>query len=202
MDMHSTTSGAAQTAPRRGSSHIPGDLGIWLFVAGDMLVFSAMFMVYAFYRSAEPALFHLSQQQLNQDFGLANTFLLLTSSWFVVIAVRGARAGFNRLSMGMFAAALMCGLGFLIAKGLEYSEKFDHGITMMTNDFFMYYFVLTGLHGFHVVLGVSGLSYLIWRARKPSYDAGDIRVFETGATFWHMVDLLWIILFPLLYLVP
>ncbi|HJQ17586.1 MAG TPA: cytochrome c oxidase subunit 3 family protein [Allosphingosinicella sp.] len=200
--MHSTTSDAAQTVPRRRSSRIPGDLGIWLFVTGDVLVFSAMFLVYSFYRSVDPALFHLSQRHLNQGFGLANTFLLLTSSWFVVIAVRGARAGFARLSMGMFAAALMCGLGFLVSKGLEYSDKFDHGITMMTNDFFMYYFVLTGLHGFHVVLGIAGLGYLTWRARKPSYDAGDIRVFETGATFWHMVDLLWIILFPLLYLVP
>ena len=202
MDLHLTSSDVAQIAPRRRSSHIPGDLGIWLFVAGDVLVFSTMFLVYAFYRSADPELFHSSQRHLNQTFGLANTFLLLTSSWFVVIAVRAARAGFAGLSRGMFAAALMCGLGFLISKGLEYSDKFAHGITMMTNDFFMYYFVLTGLHGFHVVIGVIGLSYVIWRARKSSYDAGDIRVFETGATFWHMVDILWIILFPLLYLVP
>ena len=181
---------------------LPGVDGIWLFIAGDILVFSLMFLVYSYYRSLAPELFHESHLELKRAFGLANTILLLTSSWFVVMAVSCARRQLIAPCRVMFVTAFCCGVGFVISKVFEYSDKISHGFTMQTNDFFMFYYALTGIHCVHVIVGLGGLGFIISQLGKARFEQRDILLFESGATFWHMVDLLWIVLFPLLYLLP
>jgi nitric oxide reductase NorE protein len=193
---------AAQTssvAPARLAKVLPGEEGVWILVLGDMIVFGLFFITYLYYRAQEADLFDRSQALLNRDFGVINTLLLLTSSWFVVMAVEAVREGRNRRAKTLLRLAFLCGAGFCVIKALEYTQKFREGLTLVTNDFFMYYFMYTGIHLLHVAIGLGVLIFLMHKidAARPQ----DAPVFESGATFWHMVDLLWIMLFPLLYLV-
>jgi nitric oxide reductase NorE protein len=183
--------------------HVPGEEGVWVFILGDMAVFALLFGVYLYYRAADPSLFRVSQQGLDQTFGAVNTLLLLASSLFVVTGVRAIRRPAAQVAPRLFAAAFACGLGFVLNKYLEYSDKLSHGIKPATNDFWMYYYVLTGLHLFHLLLGLGVLAFCFVQSRKPALALDPVRFafVEGGACFWHMVDLLWIVLFPLLYLV-
>ncbi len=188
-------------APAR-SRRIPGEEGTWIFIFGDMCVFAVFFCVFLNARMGDPAGFARDQAQLNQNFGAINTVLLLVSSLFVVLAMRAVNSPTLRdRAPRLLALAWVCGAGFLVVKVVEYAEKVDHGITPQTSDFFMYYFVLTGLHAFHLVLGLAMLTVLINLARKPAMSRGQFVFFEGGACFWHMVDLLWLVLFPLIFLV-
>ena len=189
-------------AARRGApGHTPGEAGIWIFILGDMTVFSALFVVFLVYRSRNVALFNESSEKLTQIFGLINTLLLLTSSLCVVVGVRAIRRRALSIAPWCFAGAIICGLGFSTMKLLEYSAKVSHGITPMTNDYWMYFYILTGLHFFHLILGMCVLSYLMVKSKKPTITVREYALVEGGACFWHMVDLLWIVLFPLLYFV-
>ena len=179
--------------------HLPGEVGAWVFILGDMTIFAVLFATYLVGRSHDVRLFDHSQAALNQDFGAANTLILLTSSLLVVFGVRSIRER-RRPAPWLFLGALACGIAFSSLKVLEYVSKGHHGITPATNDFFMYYFVLTGLHWFHVILGMIVLLVLTRLARKPELTPQQLTFVEGGACFWHMVDLLWIVLFPLLYL--
>ena len=128
--------------------------------------------------------------------------ILLTSSWLVALAVQLAhrRASRERISR-LLAWGAACGLAFAVLKAVEYAKKLWAGISMLTNDFYMYYFTLTGLHLVHVAAGTLILLFLWRKASTASYERGNLAGLEAGATFWHMVDLLWVVLFPLLYLV-
>lgn len=182
--------------------HLPGEEGTWIFIFGDMTVFALLFGVYIEARSKDPELFNLSQEALNQNFGAINTLLLLTSSLCVVTAIRAMRSDRVRhLAPPLIAGAFACGLGFCLIKYLEYSDKLSSGIKPATNDFWMYFYVLTGLHFFHLLIGMALLAFIFIQARKPKIDERRFAFVEGGACFWHMVDLLWIVLFPLLYLV-
>ena len=153
------------------------------------------------YERGEPELFAESQAKLDIPIGVINTLLLLTSSLAVVTGVRAIRHGAQKLAPAMFAIAFLCGAGFGFDKYLEYSEKIAIGITPGTNNFFMYYYILTGLHMFHVLIGMGVLVFMYVQARKPDMTARRFGYIEGGGCFWHMVDLLWIVLFPLIYLV-
>lgn len=177
--------------------HIPGEAGIWIFVLGDMFVFGLFFVTFAYYRSLDIALFQQSQVKLNLNWGALNTVLLLTSSWFVVVGMSAIRQGIRRMAR----VCLLCGLGFGVVKFFEYGEKISHGITLTTNDFFMYYYIFTGIHFLHLLIAMGVLSYMILRLGRNNTLAKDLPVLESGATYWHMVDLLWIILFSILYLI-
>lgn len=183
------------------TQHLPGEAGIWVFILGDMVVFALFFAVFAYYRSLDIQLYTESQSTLNQNYGVINTLLLLTSSWFVVLAVQGVRKNQNTMARLFFAAGFLCGSGFALVKILEYREKIQHGITMMTNDFYMYYYIFTGIHFLHVIIGLSILMFLLLKTKQYSFTTKDIQTFESGAAYWHMVDVLWIVLFSLLYLV-
>lgn len=188
------------TYPRPG--HIPGEVGIWIFVLVDMLLeFSTIFGLFLVKRAAEPAVFAQSRSTLSADLGLANTLLLVTSSMFVALAVQAIRRGERDRAAGLFVRARSLGLGFVGVKILEYTLKVSAGLTPMTNSFYMYYFAATGLHLVHVLIGIVYLTYVANGARSPSPRPNELRSAEIAATFWHMVDLVWIILFPLLYLV-
>lgn len=188
-------------APIRPEPHLPGEAGIWIFIMGDMLVFALFFSVFTYYRGEQPALFTGSQASLNIGFGLANTLLLLTSSWLVIEAVQAARRGLNLVSRRLFFSAFLCGVGFSAIKLMEYQEKIAAGITLTSNDFFMFYYIFTGLHFVHVIIGLVLLGFVMFTLGKPATDQARMRFVEVGASYWHMVDVLWIILFPLIYLV-
>lgn len=175
-----------------------------MFLLGDMLVFALFFGTLVVSRSEQPEVFHAGQQHLHPWLGIVNTLLLLTGSILVVYGVRAVREASPRAG-ALFASALGCGLGFAGIKALEYALLVGAGQTAGSNDFFMYYFVFTGIHLAHLVIGVVLLGLLIrlgGRVRRGGAPtAGQLRFAECGGCYWHMVDLLWLVLFPLLYLV-
>ena len=192
------TSTSAKAAPAR---HIPGEAGVWVLILGDMVVFSLLFLTYMYYRGQDVALFREAQTHLNQLFGAFNTLLMLTSSWLVASAVQLARRQQPGKARTFLIGALLCGLGFATVKYFEYTAKFDAGITLVTNDFFMYYFVLTMIHLLHVFFAMGVLVYLINLLSSKEVTERQLSFLESGASFWHVVDMLWIVLFALLYLV-
>lgn len=188
---------------------MPGEEGIWLFILGDMMVFALFFLTFVYYRGADIALYVDAQRALNEWFGLINTLFLLSSSWCVAMAIRAIRRtaqggrkadGAGGHATRLVGFAMLLGAAFVVLKIVEYREKFASGITVLTNEFFMFYFMFTGIHLVHVLIGMGVLTYLLVLSRKPVIDAADLRTFESGAAFWHLVDLLWVILFALLYL--
>jgi nitric oxide reductase NorE protein len=186
--------------PQQG--HIPGEVGIWIFVLTDILLeFSTIFALFLVKRAADPAVFARSRATLNPHLGLVNTLLLLTSSLFVALAIQALRRGERDRAAALFVWARGLGLGFVMVKVLEYVLKVASGLTPMTNSFYMYYFAATGLHLVHVLIGIAYLTYVLNGARRYAARPHELRSAEITATFWHMVDLVWIILFPLLYLV-
>lgn len=199
--MSTATDLASPRTRRDEHRHIPGEAGLWVFIFGDLAVFAAFFCTYLSYRAQDTALFNASQLTLSQTYGAINTLLLLTSSLFVALGVKAVRRNAGSIAPRLFASGLACGLGFVGMKFLEYGEKLANGVTPATNEFFLYYFILTGLHFFHVVLGTGVLVALIVKSSTRQGDDGRFRFIEGGACLWHLVDLLWIILFPLLYFV-
>jgi len=191
---------AAPPAIRSGRNHVPGEIGIWLFVAGDLLVFSAFFVVIALGDQKQAALFAQSRATLDMWVGVLNTFFLLTASWFVARGVENSRMAHGAAGSRYFSLGLLCGLLFVANKSFEWGLKISSGINPTTNDFFMYFFVFTGIHLVHVLVGLGVLLVVRGASRRPVLRAKDVRTIESGATFWHLVDLLWIVLFSLFYL--
>lgn len=188
------------TAGRDGEqrSHLPGEASMWFFVIGDLLIFAAYFLSYMYYRGQDHAMFLQAQAKVNVDIGIINTVVLLTSSLFVALGTAAARSGKATDARRLFSAALACGAAFPLLKMCEYIPEITAGMTPGTNLFFMYYFVMTGMHLCHVLLGLVILCFVI-RSLRASAEPR-MSFVETGATYWHMVDLLWLILFALLYL--
>lgn len=181
-------------------SRLPGDRDVWMFICGELLMFGAFFAAYIFTRAQNVELFDQSQRQLDQAIGAFNTVLLVTSSWLVALAVAAVRRGRNDAAARGLLGGILFGLGFLVVKHFEYSAKFSAGITMLTNDFFMFYFVLTMVHAAHV-FGGGVILFVLWRkTRAGHYRPDRMAGLETGASYWHMVDLVWLFMFPLIYL--
>lgn len=182
---------------KAASGHLPGDPSMWFFVVGDLWIFTAYFACYIFDRMHNHDLFLQAQQHLNQGVGATNTLILLTSSLFVALGVKAARSGCILYATRFIGLGAACGLAFAVVKLLEWYPKIAAGITPGTNAFFMYYYMLAGLHLFHVMLGLAVLAILLRELRVSKQPR--VELMETGATYWHMVDLLWIVLFALLY---
>lgn len=201
-DVASGDTSADEPAPSRSEWHVPGEPGIWILLCGDLLVFTVLFVVYLVKRGQAPELFATSQTHLNQTLGAVNTLVLLTSSLLVALALRALRSEqFRHRASALTYAAAGVGSLFVMIKAIEYHEKFAAGITPSTNEFFTYYFTLTGLHLAHVCIGLGVLLILARVARRPDPTPTNLAFFEGGGCFWHMVDLLWIVIFPLLFLV-
>lgn len=184
---------------------IPGEPGIWIFVLLDMSIFAEMFGIFAWYRAKNGDLFRASQDAVNPLYGLIYTLLLLSSSWCVVMAVSAARKRSIALSSKLARWGFALGAAFAVIKIIEYSGKFSAGITPLTNEFFMFYFVMTLVHLLHALVGLGVLAYMRNQignlAQAPvGADRRQMRMIETSAIYWHMVDLLWIVLFALFYL--
>ncbi|MCX8087203.1 MAG: cytochrome c oxidase subunit 3 family protein [Rhodocyclaceae bacterium] len=179
--------------------HPPGDLAIWVFILAELAAFFALFITYAFTRLRHLELFAEMQRTLDSDAGMLNTLLLITGSWCVARAVAAIKRNRCRPSAHWLLAAMLTGVGFLVVKYFEYGAKFAAGIGLETNLFYTFYFALTMFHAMHVVLGMVILGFVWRKALSGGYSAQDHRGMETGAAYWHMVDLVWIILFPLVY---
>jgi nitric oxide reductase NorE protein len=177
----------------------PGDLAIWVFILAELLVFGVFFVSYAFARANNVALFDAYQLRLDRTAGLINTLALVTGSYFVARAVAAIRTGNSRRCAQWLFAGLAMGGVFLAVKLGEYGAKFAEGISLSTNTFYMFYLSLTFFHFMHVLLGMVILAVIALKAWRGGYSARSHVGVETGAVYWHMVDLVWLILFPLVY---
>jgi nitric oxide reductase NorE protein len=185
-----------RVADTRG--HVPGEASMWFFVIGDLLIFAVYFVGYMYFRGQNHQLFLASQARLSVDIGAINTVVLLTSSLFVALGTAAARAGNIAAGLRGFWIGLAFGAAFPLLKMFEWIPEITAGLTPGTNLFFMYYYVMTGMHLCHVALGLVILCFVIRNLKTST--TPKISFIETGATYWHMVDVLWLVLFALLYL--
>ncbi|ART53743.1 cytochrome-c oxidase [Acidovorax carolinensis] len=202
-ELHPAT-GAQTGAHLHAQAHdatprLRGDLGVWLVILMELLTFAILFVSFAFARTREVALFNASQATLNLNAGALNTVLLISGSWCVASAVAAVRRNASVVGARWLLGALGCGGGFVVVKLGEYAQKLASGVDLSTNTFYMFYVLLTGFHFLHVVVGMLAITYLWLKTRRGRYSSHDCHALETGAAFWHMVDLLWIVLFPLVY---
>jgi nitric oxide reductase NorE protein len=183
----------------RATRVMPGLEGFWVFIGVDLLVFTLLFFSFMNARVADVGLFTDGQSQLSSTRGGINTLLLLTSSWCVALGLTAVRAGRRQSAARFLGWGLAGGLGFVASKVWEYAVELDRGYGPGSSDFFMYYYTLTGIHLAHVLVGCLLLALLLrsWRRQLPTRTEGA----ESIACYWHLVDFLWIVIFPLLYLV-
>jgi len=182
-----------------------GDFGIWIVVYIELVTFALLFIGYAFSRRADVELFNQSQLLLDQRFGFINTLILITSSYFVVKAIESIklidREKAIKLASRWLLSAIILGSFFVFFKIIEFSDKFAQGINLSTNTFFMFYLLLTAFHFMHVILGLIILFNVRQKTKSRGYTRENHIGMETGAIYWHLVDLLWIVLFPLIYII-
>jgi nitric oxide reductase NorE protein len=195
--MASTQTAETHTGGTKTSTHLPANKDMWVFVLGDFVIFSTYFIIFMIYRHQEPQLFLESQQHLSLNIGVVNTLVLLASSWFVAQSVQLTRTGDYERALRLTVGGGLCGVAFILLKAYEWSSKIGQGMTFPSNDFFMFYYLLTGVHLFHVALGLVFLGVVFFELRNPKLRR--VSMVETGATYWHMVDLLWVVIFALLY---
>lgn len=170
---------------------------MWVLVMIEALTFSAYFVVYAVDYRANAALYLQSQSQLNLGFGVLNTLVLLTSSWAIARCVERSKAGDHQNALRYLWLTVGGGILFSGMKLYEWSVEIGKGFTFSTNDFFAYYYFMTGMHLLHVLAGLIALGVIYYQLSSPARRSQEI--VETGATFWHMVDFLWVVIFTLLY---
>ncbi|MEM9663895.1 MAG: cytochrome c oxidase subunit 3 family protein [Bacteroidota bacterium] len=194
-------------------------MGMWIFLVTEVLLFSGMFVAYTVYRIWYPEVFVSASELLDPYMGLLNTLVLLTSSLTIAMAVRCAQVGDQKaLFRNLVATVALAGV-FMVVKAFEYGSKFSHGIFPGENfaphgegyahfaeiayapQFFSIYYVMTGIHGFHVVVGMILISVIAWKAKKGAYTPEWYTPVEMSALYWHIVDIVWIFVFPLLYLI-
>jgi nitric oxide reductase NorE protein len=204
----STQSSLPKSSPKP-LLRVPGDNAMWIFIWMELITFAIFFVLFALAKKAQPVLFTEGRDELNVIFGAVNTVVLLAGGFFAVCAVRHLHARAYDMARRLLLFAMGTGILFLVIKIVEYAQKMSAGIDMSTSDFFFYYYFLTFVHFAHVLLG--SLILLLSRQRiaemmqrdaseKEDYEV-DLRAVESGASYWHMVDIVWVILFPLVYLI-
>jgi nitric oxide reductase NorE protein len=172
---------------------------MWIFILAELLVFALFFAAYAFTRANNVELFNTFQQTLDTNSALINTLALITSSYFVMRAVAAIRENRRSECIRWLLAALFMGVIFVLVKSTEYVHHYAAGINLRTNIFYMFYLSLTFFHFMHVIMGMVILAAVTVKARHGSYSVTEHTGIETGASYWHMVDIVWLILFPLVY---
>jgi cytochrome c oxidase subunit 3 len=195
------------TAQKEASS-----LGMWIFLATEVLFFGGMFTAYAIYRSTYRAAFEGASNLLDIRLGAVNTGVLILSSLTMALAVWAASRGKKNRIVAFLAATMLLGTVFLGIKVVEYAEKFQrhevpgpnfvvpHGLPRQSEMFFSLYFCMTGLHALHMIVGIGLLSWLVAKARRGAFTERYNTPVEMVGLYWHFVDIVWIFLFPLLYL--
>ena len=178
---------------------VPGQPDMWAFVLFETLVFTGYFGFYLFYRARSPELFLHSQAQLDLRIGVVNTLVLLLSSWSVARCVQSSRAGAYRAALRDVCITVAFAAVFLFFKVFEWARLVRMGNGFDSNDFFTYYYFLTGIHFVHLLIGFVVLGVVIYQLRSPARRSQEL--VETCATYWHTVDFLWVLIFALLYVV-
>jgi len=178
----------------------PGGILIWIIIVLELITFMAGLSAYAIYRSNNVELVQESQHHLSALIGTINTIILITGGYFMAIGIRKIKAGYNEQAAKMILYAIITGLLFLMLKGYEYYDKIIDGIGMSTNTFFSFYWLITGFHFIHVTIAIIILLALYISIKKNKYSKDDYFDVETGGAFWHLCDLIWIVVFPLFYL--
>ena len=181
----------AASAERR---HLPGDGHMWVMVLGDLVIFAGYFVIFMIYRAMHPDEFLRAQQHLAINIGVLNTVILLSSSWFIARTVLATRAGRHQAAILFICAGGALGVAFMAIKSYEWFVKIRAGQTN-SEMFFSFYYVITGVHLIHVLIGLIVLGVLVRELRTRRRPA----LVESGAVYWHMVDLLWVVIFGLLY---
>src|SRR5262245_10090033 len=170
---------------------------MWVFVLFEALVFTAYFTVYVVDRGRSPGLFLESQAHLNLRVGVFNTLVLLASSWSVARCVQAARERSFRAALTNVVLTMLFGFAFLVSKVLEWASATGQGVTFTTDEFFSFYYFLTGIHFIHLLIGFVVLAVAVHQLSSPARRSQE--VIETCATYWHTIDFLWILIFALLY---
>ena len=199
-----------------GQQHEASTLGMWVFVAQEILFFGGIFMAYAIYRGMYPAAWSAGAHHQNWQIGAFNTAVLIGSSLTMALAVWAAQTGKRMLTVWMLIATLFLGTVFVGIKGYEYNVHIHEGLfpgsqfTYVHHDnpaltpqihlYMVFYFAMTGLHALHMVIGAGLLLWFIWRARRGDFGPEYYGPVEVMGLYWHFVDIVWIFLFPLLYL--
>ncbi len=209
--------GSVTTTPGMHANHAAhydpaaGKLGMWLFLFTEVLLFGTLFIGYAVYLHKYRFDFREASGHLDRLVGAANTMILLTSSLTMALSIAALERGRKRLSLGFSAITLVCAVGFLTIKSFEWGEKFSHGIypqseTMLQKPvgeqvFYGLYFTMTGLHALHVVIGGAAILLAMLLVQMERTRVGRIAFLYNTGLYWHLVDLIWIFLFPLFYLI-
>lgn len=176
----------------------PGGILMWIIIYLELITFGMALVAFVYYGAQEPDVFHQSKLQLNPTIGAINTLFLLTSGLFMANAVHFYKEGNIKKTTFFFKLAMLGGFLFLLLKSYEYYTKIDNGITLDTNTFFSFYWMLTGFHIIHVLIG---LVILFLTERSISKNKAELEDVEASATFWHMCDIIWLLLFPIIYLI-
>ena len=182
--------------------HIPGNKAIWVGIYAELTEFALMFFVYFIARAHHPEIFHQGPAQLSLLAGAANTIIMLTSSFFIARAVLAIRHNDQRVCLGWLAAALIVGIGYPVVKFFEVSWNLTQGIDGRGNVFQSSYYYLTLNHLVHVSWGLLGLVWILFRTYTGGYTAGDHRGLVAFASYWHATDMIWLMIFPLFYVLP
>ena len=186
-------------------------LGMWLFIFTELLLFGGLFLVYSVFRAEYPAIFHEGSLELSVTIGALNTIALLISSMTVAMALTAIQKDNKKLAMQLIAITLFLATFFLFNKVIEWNAKFEHGLYpgsplmphLERGDllFFSLYFFMTGLHALHILVGMVLLTICFFKVKSGSIHSRKYVNLENGALYWHLVDLIWIFLFPLMYLI-
>ncbi|MBW6489885.1 MAG: cytochrome c oxidase subunit 3 family protein [Lentimicrobium sp.] len=186
-------------------------LGMWLFIFTEILLFGGLFIVYSVYRFKNPVAFELAHEELSITMGFINTIILLVSSATVAISITAMQKNDRKITLAMLGITLLLALVFLINKYFEWGGKFEHGMypgselmkNLSNGDmlFFSLYFFMTGLHGVHILIGMILLGITLVKVKTGAVNSGKYALLENSGLYWHLVDLIWIFLFPLFYLI-
>ncbi|MBE0588871.1 MAG: cytochrome c oxidase subunit 3 [Hydrogenophaga sp.] len=193
--------GSAAPSQRSDEPRLAGDGMVWLLVLAELLAFGLLFVSFAMARWREPVVFAQGQAGLDLSTGALNTVLLVVASWAAVRAVGAFQRDHRVAGARWLLVALGGALGFLVVKGHEFAGKLGAGFDWATDSFTVLYTLLTGFHFLHVVVGAVIFAVLWWNARSGVYGPDNHMAPASGAVFWHMVDLLWMVLFPLVYVI-
>jgi cytochrome c oxidase subunit 3 len=186
-------------------------MGMWLFLFTELILFGGMFIIYAVYRFKHPGEFQLASQQLDTLIGTVNTIILLTSSLTVALSITAIQKGKKHLSLLFLWMTVMFAVAFMVNKYFEWSHKIELGMypqspVLLAKPpgeilYFALYYVMTGLHALHVVIGVAVLGVMMHYVSRGSINKESFVRLEAGGLYWHLVDIIWIFLFPLFYLI-
>lgn len=200
-----------QTVTHVHRDDIGARMGMWLFLFTELILFGGMFILYSVYRYKYPEAFHLAAKELNTIVGTFNTAILLTSSLTMALSITAIQRNQKNLSILFQILTIVLALGFMVNKYFEWSIKFHHGIYPGSDIllakpsgeiiFFGLYYVMTGLHGLHVIIGVVLISVMMRFTSKGIINSGSYVKLESAGLYWHLVDIIWIFLFPLFYLI-